>query len=239
MTKPVATWFIAATLALVTASVPFIGEYELLTTSVRVHARFSDGFVSFFCEAAVEPEYSASVEHIRLVGGPGPDTYTVDLEWTGTELLPVVQIQDGDLTTLNDYHPLLFKTRFEGKEVTFFRKGLPLTSGTYVYSEGPNFSLNVTVAASEVDMNVLCSDGGLKKQFTSTLGHVIHGELTNALFGGGAGYTNFIDDVATGCSKSDLPRGSDIFFLFLATDDTLYLQLDGLPPTTYALVRNE
>ncbi|KAF4729067.1 hypothetical protein FOZ63_028127, partial [Perkinsus olseni] len=140
MTKPVATWFIAAILALVTASDPFIGEYELLTTSVR---------------AAVEPEYSASVEHIRLVGGPGPDTYTVDLKWIGTELLPVVQIQDGDLTTLNDYHPLLFKTRFEGKEVTFFRKGLPLTSGTYVYTEGPNFSLNVTVAASEVDMNVL------------------------------------------------------------------------------------
>ncbi|KAF4698216.1 hypothetical protein FOZ62_031407 [Perkinsus olseni] len=164
--KPVATWFIAAILALVTASGDlFIGEYEYDDTSSKVRARVSNGSLSLSFVAPAGQEYSVSVESIRLVGGPGSDTYTLAYEDfgrfkrfvnanTGTAFIPQVQIQDGDLTTLTDYHPLLFKTRFEGKVVTFRRKALPVVAGTYFYAEGPSFFLilNITTHGDDLQM---------------------------------------------------------------------------------------
>ncbi|KAF4687257.1 hypothetical protein FOZ60_004179 [Perkinsus olseni] len=256
MMEPVAAWFIIATLALVTASDLFDGQYRLLTlsgstwssTSPRVRARVSGDSLSLSFVVPAGQEYSVSVESIRLVGGPGSDTYTVAYEDfgsfkrfvndnTGTAFIPQVQIQDGDLTTLTEYHPLLFKTRFEGKEVTLFREALELAEGTYVYTEGPRFGLILTVTKSGVEMAFECENAGRDRQFRHVFSDLSVGDLTNAQFGGGAGYRNFIDAAATGCSRSDLPRRSHVFFLFLATVDRLYLQLDGLPPTTFPLVK--
>ncbi|KAF4713343.1 hypothetical protein FOZ62_008299 [Perkinsus olseni] len=249
MMKPVATWFITATLALLTASDPFIGEYQLATTPLRARARVSDGFVSLFFEALDEPEDSVAVGPIRLIGGPS--TYTVDYgnfgiiksfieSHTGTSSIPQVQIQDGDLTTLTEYGPLTFKTKFQGKEVAFTRRALPLVAGTYVYTQGASFALILRVTTdveTSVEMIFRCDNAGRERQFQRTFRDLIVGELTNAQFGAGADYREFIDEVATGCSKSDLPTDSHTFIVFLATDYAAYLRLEGQPSKTFALAK--
>ncbi|KAF4687255.1 hypothetical protein FOZ60_004177 [Perkinsus olseni] len=246
MLKPAATWFITATVALVTASDDLvIGEYQLPTTPLRARARVSDGFVSFFFEALVDPEDSVSVESIPVRGGP--DTYTVAHanfagvksfinSNTGTSSIPQVQIQDGDLSTLTEYGPLTFKTKFQGKEVTFTRRALNLVEGTYVSTDGASFALILRVGAS-IEMIFRCDDAGRERQFQRTFSDLIVGELTNAQFGGGADYEEFIDEVATGCSRSDLPTRSHTFTVLLATDYAAYLVLDGQPSRTFPLVK--
>ncbi|KAF4734125.1 hypothetical protein FOZ62_019389 [Perkinsus olseni] len=211
----------------------------------------SKGSLSLFFGPLAGPEYSVSVQSIRLVGGPGSDTYTVAYEDfgrfkrfvnanTGTAFIPQVQIQDGDLITLTEYHPLLFKTRFEGKEVTFFREALDLAEGTYVYTEGPSFSfiLNITTRVkTSVEMMVECENSGQERHFQGVFSDLIVGKTTKAQFGGGAEYTMLIDNAETGCARSDLPKGSPTFSVFSATVDIVYLGLNGQPSRTFAFVR--
>ncbi|KAF4726815.1 hypothetical protein FOZ63_004326 [Perkinsus olseni] len=77
MMEPVATWFIAVTLALVTASDDlFIGEYQLLAAPLRVRARVWNSSLVLFFERLVNPKFWISGEPMRLTGGP--DTHTVN-----------------------------------------------------------------------------------------------------------------------------------------------------------------
>ncbi|KAF4705600.1 hypothetical protein FOZ63_027331 [Perkinsus olseni] len=246
MMKPVATWFIAVTLALVAASDDlFIGEYQLLAAPLRVRARVWNSSLQLFFERLVNPKFWVSGEPMRLTGGP--DTYTVnhaDFEGfrrfinghTGTPSMPKVNIQNGDLTNLTDYHPLLFNTILQGKEVTFFRRALPLIPGTYVHTEGLSFALILRITGS-LEMTFKCRNGRRDRQFQHTFRDLIVGEVTNVQFGKGEDYKKFIDEVAVGCARTDLPTGSPTFYLFSATDSGVYLALDGAPPKTFALVK--
>ncbi|KAF4738905.1 hypothetical protein FOZ63_023134, partial [Perkinsus olseni] len=113
---------------------------------------------------------------------------------------------DGDLTTLTEYGPLTFKTKFQGKEGASFALILRVT----------------TDVETSVEMIFRCDNAGRERQFQRTFR---------------ADYREFIDEVATGCSKSDLPTDSHTFIVFLATDYAAYLRLEGQPSKTFALAK--
>ncbi|KAF4679006.1 hypothetical protein FOZ60_015783, partial [Perkinsus olseni] len=207
MVKTVATWLIIPTLALVTASAQFIGEYFASTSSFSIRASVSAGSVELEFERAGEADGLAW--DFDLQGGPGD--YSVDHSDFGpfkgliAQTFPGVQIRDDDLKHLAPYDEIFFKTLIEGEEVFFLRKALPLRPGTYHFDDG---GMQVTLEVDtgnipSVFLNFRCRDVARGERF----GDFEDGERTNIQFlkGANADYASFIRDVAESCPGSDLP----------------------------------
>ncbi|KAF4693648.1 hypothetical protein FOZ60_010322 [Perkinsus olseni] len=248
MAKPVATWFILATLALMTTSAQFIGEYVASTSSVSIRANFSDGFLTWVFEPLDGSELTIRTG-ARLVGGP--DSYVVDYSDFGrfqrliNNAFPQVQLQPGDLTVLLSYDEVFFKTLFGGKEVFFIRHALPLVPGTYLYYEGERF-VRLTVItlfpgnSISVFITFRCEHGRSQGHRFSDLRA---SEITNIQYSGDAAnalYAGFIRDVTATCPGFDLPtEGFLSFFVLSATPYTVYLHLGGQRTKTFALDKIE
>ncbi|KAF4679093.1 hypothetical protein FOZ60_015492 [Perkinsus olseni] len=253
MVISVTTWFIVATLALVTTSAQFIGGYSASAPSsppsLKMRASVSDGSLSWELERRVGPNVSIAID-FPLKGDSGH--YTVDysdfdrFKRLVTTAFPEVQMLDGDLTDLVPYNEIFFRTLLEGKEVFFFRRALSLVRGTYVYDQGDRFQLTLTISSS-VSMTFSCADAIRREQFSDL---IVANETfplssfrsTNIQFlpAEDADYARFIRDVAESCPGSDLPTGgTPSFFIFSATPNRVYLQLQGGETKTLALDRVE
>ncbi|KAF4706715.1 hypothetical protein FOZ62_024729 [Perkinsus olseni] len=255
MVISVTTWFIVATLALVTTSAQFIGGYSASAPSsppsLKMRASVSDGSLSWELERRVGPNVSIAID-FPLKGDSDSGHYTVDysdfdrFKRLVTTAFPEVQMLDGDLTDLVPYNEIFFRTLLEGKEVFFFRRALSLVRGTYVYDQGDRFQLTLTISSS-VSMTFSCADAIRREQFSDL---IVANETfplssfrsTNIQFlpAEDADYARFIRDVAESCPGSDLPTGgTPSFFIFSATPNRVYLQLQGGETKTLALDRVE
>ncbi|KAF4679293.1 hypothetical protein FOZ63_028130 [Perkinsus olseni] len=171
MVKPVATWLITATMALVNTSAQFMGDYLLFTRSHKVRVRVSYDCMDIEFAAlealAVDDSYRSywGLGHaLTLIGGP--DTYTVDglyLEDLIDSIpsdyeIPPFEFQDGDFAELTQYNTISFKTRLEGKEVTFFRSALDLIPGSYAFHGWNGFRLEMEITTKDVMITFFCID---------------------------------------------------------------------------------
>ncbi|KAF4660633.1 hypothetical protein FOZ61_003873 [Perkinsus olseni] len=228
MVKPVATWFIIATLVLVTTSAQFIGGYLATMKTLNVRASVTDGSLLWEIERRSGPKLSISIE-FPLLGKSG--NYTVNYADFGrfktlvTTAFPEVEMQDGDLTNLAPYNELFFKTSLTGRALYFFRKALPLRPGIYGYDQGDSFHLTLTITDS-VLMTFRCTDAVHEQRFSDLI--VSESSNLQILRGGTGGYASFIRHVAESCPGSDLPtEGTPAFFVFSATSDRVYLRVEA------------
>ncbi|KAF4680597.1 hypothetical protein FOZ60_013243 [Perkinsus olseni] len=192
------------------------------------------------------PSYWGSAQLLHLTGGPG--TYSVNssdlVEFvdsipslSGDYVIRPVELQDGDLTELSQYNTISFKTILEGKEVTFFRRALDLAPGSYVFYDA-YFALKMEITTKDVMITFSCEDYsgelvGVQHEFR--ISELIVGELTNAVFGGGADYIRFIGEVAATCPSSEVPTEGSTFIVIAAREDKVYLELDGVKKKVFTL----
>ncbi|KAF4665730.1 hypothetical protein FOL46_003496 [Perkinsus olseni] len=220
MVKPAATWFVIATLALVTTSAQPLGDYSASTSTLKMRASVSDGSLIWEFKRRAGPKVSIKIE-FPLEGDS--DKYTVDYPDFGlfkslfTSAFPEVQMQDGDLTDLAQYSLISFQTVLAGEELIFFREGLPLRGGIYVYDQGDSFRLTLRITPASVFMTFRCPDASRGKRFSD----LTVGGATNIQFlpGGDADPSDSDSEASSAAWRKivqDLTcrRGGNLHFLY-------------------------
>ncbi|KAF4691141.1 hypothetical protein FOZ60_016129 [Perkinsus olseni] len=244
MMKLLAAWLIiVATQAQVDPRDLFIGQYILdLDSSGFVIATVDeDGFIDFLFGYPNRPLVSSPP--LPLSGGPsdyviryrdGDFDFIRDLIKRSA---PEANIQNGDFTELTGFSAVRFGTRFGGKKVDFRRSALPLRPGKYRYTEGPSFTL--TAYTSNANATIVVVDCGGRQLFQQ-IGDLVVSERTNIYYAfANPELPKFIADVAETCSRPDLLTSFSYFSVFSATDDRVYMQLNGWDGPTFALDRSE
>ncbi|KAF4681664.1 hypothetical protein FOZ60_011725 [Perkinsus olseni] len=225
------TWLISTT---VNTGAQFIGKYVVdppFATDVTADINEAGEFEYTMVFPGQRPVVSA---RYPLVEG-GPEKYFVDFQAKDGGSFSDFQIRSTTLglglSMINFDGPNSLRIRSENGFVAFTRAALPLSQGTYFYSEGDSFKMTMEVAAQSpkevtrtVKMTVNCSLGGaiLLGTQLSTAFELDERPIAAAV---SATVGDFFTSAGQTCSRTDLLTNDNIFVVATATETRECLQV--------------
>ncbi|KAF4655951.1 hypothetical protein FOL46_008060 [Perkinsus olseni] len=211
----------------------FIGKYKLQTPRAEMSAEISEAGEIGYTLSLPGQDSLVSAQYPLVEAGPGK--YFVDFQAKDGGSLSDLQIQSANLgfglSVINVVGSNSLRVRSGDGFVTLTRDALPLSEGTYVYSEGDSFKLTMEVAAElseearrQVKVTVSCSLGRTILRATELSTTF---ELDERPIAADVSTTvgDFFESVGETCSRTGLKMDNGILVVAAATETRVYLEV--------------